>query len=49
MCQARLMSVPNVGQRPCCVFSKLGGRWNEPDADWLCLEHVDVLPAATYV
>ncbi|CAE7240780.1 CODM [Symbiodinium sp. CCMP2456] len=36
--EARLMSQPEVGQR-----------WDSPDADWLCLETVDVLPAGIYV
>lgn len=36
--EARLMSSPDVGQR-----------WNDPDADWLCLDEVEVLPAGTYI
>lgn len=32
------MSSPDVGQR-----------WNDPEADWLCLDEVEVLPAGTYI
>ncbi|CAK9054954.1 unnamed protein product [Durusdinium trenchii] len=36
--EARLMSLPDVGQR-----------WDSPNADWLCLDKVEVLLASTYV